>query len=398
MPEPADAASRRLRAGIVGGGRGAFIGSVHRMAAELDGQARVVAGALSADPAVARDSAAAWFLDRSYCAYQDMATAEAAAVDGIDFVIIATPNHLHVPIAKAFLAAGIHVVCDKPLAHTLADAEELVHLVEGPSAPEITVPDRTARGGPPLFALTHNYTGYPAVRQARDMVRSGRLGTIRKVMVEYTQDWLMHPLEESGHKQAAWRTDPGRAGMGGALADIGSHAENLLEFVTGLSIEALCADLTSVVPGRRLDDDANLLLRFKGGAKGTLVCSQIACGEENRLSLRVYGSAAGLEWRQSQANTLLFKAAGQPWEEWRTGNGYLSDAAQTASRVPAGHPEGYVEAFANLYRAFIDDVRRVASGRQPIRDYPGARDGLRGMRFIERAVASARAGSVWVDC
>jgi predicted dehydrogenase len=229
------------------------------------------------------------------------------------------------------------------------------------------------------------------------MVRSGRLGTIRKVMVEYTQDWLMQPLEALGNKQAAWRTDPALAGLGGAVGDIGSHAENLLGFVTGLEIEALCADLSSVVPGRRLDDDANLLLRLRGGAKGTLVCSQIACGEENRLSLRVYGSAAGLEWSQAEANTLLYKPAGQPQAQWRTGHSYLSDAAKAASRMPAGHPEGYVEAFANIYRAFIEDVRRVGSGRPPVRDYPGVRDGLRGLRFIERAVASARAGSVWVD-
>jgi predicted dehydrogenase len=371
-----------LRAGIVGGGRGAFIGSVHRIAAELDGQALVVAGAMSADPAVARASAAAWMLERSYDSYADMAVAESAAADGIDFVIIATPNHLHFPIAKAFLAAGIHVVCDKPLAHTVAEGEELVRTVEGGSA---------------LFALTHNYTGYPAVRQAREMVRGGRLGTIRKVMVEYTQDWLMRPLEDGGNKQAQWRTDPARAGLGGAIGDIGSHAENLLDYVTGLPIEALCADLSSMVPGRRLDDDANVLLRLRGGAKGTLLCSQIACGEENRLSLRVYGSEAGIEWNQAEATMLLYKAAGQPQAEWRAGQGYLSEAAKAASRMPPGHPEGYVEAFANLYRAFIEDVRRVQSGRPPVRDYPGVRDGLRGMRFIERAVASSRGGSVWVD-
>ncbi len=386
---------------MVGGGRGAFIGAVHRMAAELDGQALVVAGALSADPTVARESAAAWYLERSYDSYGEMAAAEAAAPDGIDFVIIATPNHLHVPVAKAFLAAGIHVVCDKPLAHSLAEAEELVQLVEGGSAGSagaaVGVARRGAagRGGPPLFALTHNYTGYPALRQAREMVRSGKLGTIRKVMVEYTQDWLMQPLETSGHKQAAWRTDPARAGVGGALGDIGSHAANLLEFVTGLHIEALCADTSSVIPGRRLDDDANLLLRLAGGAKGTLVCSQIACGEENRLSLRVYGSGAGLEWQHGDANTLIYKPAGRPAEAWRTGQAYLSEAARAASRVPSGHPEGYVEAFANLYRAFVADVRRVALGQPPVRDYPGVREGLRGMRFIEAAVASARAGSVW---
>jgi predicted dehydrogenase len=380
MPERAARSSGRLRAGIVGGGRGAFIGSVHRIAAELDGQALVVAGAMSADPKIARESAAAWFLERAYDSYADMALAEGADENGIDFVIIATPNHLHYPVAKAFLAAGIHVMCDKPLALTVAEGQELVRLVEG---------------GTTLFALTHNYTGYPAVRQAREMARSGRLGAIRKVMVEYTQDWLMEPLEMRGNKQAAWRTDPARAGPGGCVGDIGSHAENLLEYVTGLEIESLCADLSCVVPGRRLDDDANILLRLRGGAKGTLVCSQIACGEENRLSLRVYGSEAGLEWHQQEPNTLIHKPAGKPWVRLRTGQGYMSEAARAAARMPAGHPEGYVEAFANIYRGFIEDIRRVASGQPPLRDYPGVQDGLRGLRFIECAVASSQAGSVW---
>jgi predicted dehydrogenase len=372
---------RRLRAGIVGGGRGAFIGSIHRIAAELDGQALVVAGAMSSDPKTARESAAAWFLERAYSSFEDMARAEAADDGGIDFVIIATPNHLHYPVAKAFLAAGIHVVCDKPLGLTVAEGEDLVRLVES---------------SPTLFALTHNYTGYPAVRQAREVVRSGQLGDIRKVMIEYTQDWLMEPLESHGNKQAEWRTDPARAGLGGCVGDIGSHAENLLEFVTGLEIEALCADLSSVVPGRRLDDDGNILLRLRGGAKGTLVCSQIACGEENRLSLRVYGSAAGLEWHQEEPNTLILKAVGKPWARLRTGQSYLSQPAKAAARMPAGHPEGYIEAFANIYRDFIEDVRRVGSGRTPARNYPGVRDGLRGLKFIEKAVASSQAGAVWM--
>ncbi len=381
MPERAASALRRLRAGIVGGGRGAFIGSVHRMAAELDGQALVVAGAMSADPKTARESAAAWFLERAYDSYADMARAEAADENGIDFVIIATPNHLHFPVAKTFLAAGIHVMCDKPLAFTVAEGEELVRRVEG---------------GTTLFALTHNYTGYPAVRQARQMARSGQLGTIRKVMVEYTQDWLMEPLENQGNKQATWRTDPAQAGLGGCVGDIGSHAENLLEYVTGLEIESLCADLSCVVPGRRLDDDGNILLRLRGGAKGTLVCSQIACGEENRLSLRVYGSEAGLEWHQQEPNTLIHKPAGKPWLRLRTGQGYLSEPAKAAARMPPGHPEGYVEAFANIYRGFIEDIRRVRSGEPPLRNYPGVKDGLRGLRFIERAVASSQAGSIWL--
>jgi predicted dehydrogenase len=374
--------ARRLRAGIVGGGRGAFIGVVHRMAAELDGEALVIAGAMSSDPATARASAAAWFLERSYDSYQDMAAAEAGREGGIDFVIIATPNHLHFPVATAFLEKGIHVICDKPLAFTVEEGEELVRRVEG---------------GRALFALTHNYTGYPAVRQAREMVRSGQLGEIRKVMVEYSQDWLMEPLENEGNKQAAWRTDPARAGLSCCVGDIGTHAENLLVYVTERPIEALCADLSSVVPGRRLDDDANILVRLRGGAKGTLVCSQIACGEENRLSLRVYGSEGAIEWHQQEPNTLIHKAAGRPWARLRAGQPYLSAPARAASRLPPGHPEGYLEAFANLYRGFMADVRRVGLREAPMRDYPGVRDGLRGLRFIERAVQSSRAGSVWLD-
>jgi predicted dehydrogenase len=373
---------RRLRAGIVGGGRGAFIGSVHRIAAELDGQAQVVAGAMSSHPQIARESAAAWFLERAYTSYADMASREAADTNGIDFVIIATPNDLHYPVARAFLAAGIHVICDKPLALTVAEGEDLARLVAA---------------GTTLFALTHSYTGYPAVRQAREMVRRGQLGEIHKVMVEYTQDWLLEPLETRGNTQAAWRTDPARAGLSGCVGDIGTHAENLLEFVTGRPIEALCADLSSVVAGRRLDDDANILLRLRGGAKGTLVCSQVACGEENRLAIRVYGSQAGLEWQQQDPNTLIYKPAGRPWEHLRTGQSYLSPAAKAMTRTPPGHPEGYLEAFANIYRAFMHDVRRVGLGQAPVRDYPGVQDGVRGLRFIAQAVASSRAGSVWLS-
>ena len=371
----------RLRGGIVGGGRGAFIGVVHRMAAELDGEALIVAGAMSSDPATARASAAAWSLDRAYDSYDEMAAAEAGRADGIDFVIVATPNHLHFPVAKAFLERGVHVVCDKPLAFNVQEGEQLVRLV---------------RGGRALFALTHNYTGYPAVRQAREMVQSGELGEIRKAMVEYSQDWLMEPLETQGNKQAAWRTDPARSGLAGCVGDIGTHAENLLVYVTGRPIESLCADLSSMVTGRRLDDDANILLRLRGGAKGTLVCSQIACGEENRLSFRIYGDRAGLEWHQDEANTLIFKPAGRPWQRLRTGQGYLGAAARAAARLPPGHPEGYLEAFANLYRAFFADLARVRRGAPAQGGYPSVEDGLRGLRFIERAVESSRAGSVWM--
>jgi predicted dehydrogenase len=376
------AARRQLRAGIVGGGRGAFIGSVHRAAIELDGGARVIAGAMSSHPEVARASAADWFLERAYDSYQEMASAEAAAEDGIDFVTIVTPNHLHFPVARTFLAAGIHVVCDKPLALSIEEGEELA---------------RSVAHGATLFALTHNYTAYPAVRQAREMQRTGQLGELRKVMVEYTQDWLMEPLEHRGNRQAAWRTDPARAGPGGAVGDIGSHAQNLLEFVTGRQIESLCADLSSFVAGRQLDDDANILVRLQGGAKGTLVCSQVACGEENRLTIRLYGSQAGLEWHQEEPNTLLYKKAGQPWSRLRTGSAYMSESARAVTRLPPGHPEGYLESFASLYRCFMQDVRRVESGQAPLRDYPGVLDGLRGLRFIAQAVKSSRSGSVWVS-
>ncbi len=374
--------SARLHAGIVGGGRGAFIGSVHRIAAELDAQALVVAGAMSADPQNARDSAAAWNLARCYESYLDMARAEAARQDGIDFVIIATPNHLHLPMARAFLEAGIHVICDKPLTATLAEAEQLLQLVRRSKA---------------LFALTHNYTGYPAVRQARAMMRDGLIGEVRKVLVEYQQDWLMEAVEHSGNKQAVWRTDPARAGPSGCLGDIGTHAENLLQFVTGLSIRALCADLTSFVQGRRLEDDANLLLRLEGGAKGMMVCSQVACGEENNLAIRIYGTRAGLEWHQQEPNTLLHKPAGEPWRLLRAAHGYLDASAQASTRTPAGHPEGYLEAFANIYRAFIADVLQLRTGQAPRGGYPTAQDGVRGLRFVAAALESAKRGSQWVE-
>ena len=374
--------SEPLSAGIIGGGRGAFIGAVHRIAAELDAQARVVAGAMSADAQTAKDSAAEWNLMRSYSSYAEMALAESKRSDGIDFAIVATPNNLHYPVAKAFLEAGIHVICDKPLASNVAEGEALA---------KIAGSDR------PLFALTHNYTGYPAVRHARELVKSGQIGQVRKVLVEYNQDWLMEPLERHGNKQAEWRTDPARAGLSCCVGDIGTHAENLLEYITGSRVTSLCADLSSFVAGRALDDDANILLRMEGGAKGTLICSQIACGEENNLSIRVYGSKAGLEWRQQEPNSVVFKPAGQPWQILRTGQGYMSDAAKRATRTPPGHPEGYLEAFANVYRLFIEDIRRVRRGEAPLRDYPTVADGLRGLRFVATAVESSRRGSQWME-
>ena len=374
--------SRRLRAGIVGGGRGSFIGAIHRIAAEMDGRARVVAGAMSSDPAVARTSADAWFLERSYPSFEEMARKEAELADGIDFVILATPNNLHYPAARAFLAAGIHVVCDKPLTVSLAEAEDL---------------DRMVAAGTLLFAVTYAYTGYPAVREARALVQAGKLGELRRVNVEYFQDWLMEPVERTGNKQAAWRTDPTRAGPSCCVGDIGTHAENLLAFVSGQSIRSLCADVSSFVEGRVLDDDANILVRLSGGAKGTLMCSQIACGEANRLSIRLYGSAAGLEWHQEEPNTLIFKPADEPWRYLRTGRRYMGEAATAMTRTPAGHPEGYLEAFANIYRGFTEDVARVGREQSPVRDYPGVQDGLRGLKFVECVLASSRAGGTWMN-
>lgn len=375
-------ANRRLRAGIVGGGEGSFIGAVHRTAAELDGQALVTAGAMSSDPKLAEQSAAAWFLDRCYSSYLEMAQLETAHPQGIDFVIVATPTHLHYPIICAFIEAGIHVVCDKPLAVTVEEAESLAGL---------------ARRSNALIALTHNYTGYPMVREARAMVQAGLIGEIRKVIVEYNQDWLMTDVEKTGNKQAEWRTDPSRAGLSCCVADIGTHAENLLHFITHQQITSLCADLSSFVDGRALDDDANMLLRLSGGGKGTLICSQVACGEANALNIRIYGSKAGLEWHQQEPNTLLYKPAGEPWRRLCTGQPQLSTAARSASRIPSGHPEGYLEAFAVLYQNFIADIRRCAQGETPTRDYPTVDDGVRGLRFVAGAVQSSKLGAQWVS-
>jgi predicted dehydrogenase len=377
-----DVSNRRLRAGIVGGGIGAFIGAVHRLAVEMDGQATVVAGAMSTDPQRAIASARAWYLERSYADFEEMAKVEAQRTDGIDFVMITTPNHMHFPVARAFLEQGIHVVSDKPMTFSLEEAQELVKIVERSNL---------------VYALTHNYTGYPAVRQARYMVQQGELGDIRKVLVEYIQDWLMTAQEKTGNKQAAWRTDPTKSGIAGCVGDIGTHAENLLEFITGLKIKALSADLSTFVEGRLLDDDANMLLRFDNGGKGILTCSQIAAGEENALSIRIYGSKAGLEWHQEEPNRLIFKQPGKPSEILTRNQSYMSDDSKVASRTPPGHPEGYFEAFANIYKMAIADIRRVESSEKAQGGYPTVFDGLRGMQFITRAVESSQKGGVWVD-
>ena len=377
--------SARIRLGMVGGGEGAFIGAVHRIAARLDDQYELVAGALSSDAARAHASAAALHIDpgRSYAGFEEMAEREASRPDGIEAVAIVTPNHLHFAPARAFLARGIHVICDKPLTHRLEDA--------------VTLAAAVAQSGC-VFALTHNYTGYPLVRQAREMVADGALGTIRVVQVEYPQDWLTTRLEETGQKQAAWRTDPARSGAAGCTGDIGTHAFHLAEFVTGLSCASVAAELTRFVAGRALDDNAQMLLRFAGGARGMLWSSQVAPGNENALRLRVYGDRAGLDWSQEQPNALLFTPLGDPPRLIRRAGAGASAVAAHASRIPAGHPEGYLEAFAQLYRDIAEQIGARRESRQPDPAsllVPSIADGVRGMHFITAAVASSEANAAW---
>jgi predicted dehydrogenase len=376
---------RKLRYGMVGGGKDAFIGAVHRMAANLDGQIELVAGAFSSDAAKARATGEELFLApaRVYGSYHEMADREAKLPENerIDFVSIVTPNHLHAPVATAFLEKGFHVVCDKPLSHSLEEAVKLREVVK--------------KSGK-VFALTHNYTGYPMVKEARDRVQRGELGRVLKIVAEYPQAWLLDQIETGGQKQAAWRTDPARAGASLCLGDIGTHAENLGRYITGLKIDSLCAEFTSFLPGRQLEDDANLLVRYEGGAKGVLYASQVSCGEENNLSIRVYGTKAGLEWKQEHPNELKWMLKDQPAQILRRGNGYLSDAAKKASRIPPGHPEAFIEAFANVYREAADAIRDSIAGKKGgAYDFPTIEDGVEGMAFLETAVQSARSGEKW---
>ncbi|MEM6703763.1 MAG: Gfo/Idh/MocA family oxidoreductase [Acidobacteriota bacterium] len=376
---------RKIRMGMVGGGRDAFIGAVHRTAAVLDHQIELVSGAFSSDPDRSRASGADLFLpaERCYGDFEEMMRAESELPPGeaMDFVAIVTPNHLHAPVAHAALEAGFHVMSDKPMTRTLEEAERLTAAVEGSGR---------------LFGLTHNYTGYPMVKEARERVRRGDLGTIRKVVVEYPQGWLAARLEASGQKQADWRTDPERAGISCCMGDIGTHAENLAEYVTGLRIEALCADLSTFVDGRPLDDDGSVLLRFAGGARGVLYASQVSVDEENALALRVYGEEGGLEWHQEEPNTLLVKHLDRPREIVRTAGQGLSDVAQAATRLPAGHPEGFLEAFANLYTAFAHGIRAHANNPSSVQlDVPSVHDGLRGMQFIQAVVDSSNSEQKW---
>lgn len=373
-----------IRLGMVGGGQGAFIGAVHRIAARLDGEFALVAGALSSDPERARASSAELGLDagRSYGSFAEMARAEARRPDGIEAVAIVTPNHVHYAAARAFLEAGIHVICDKPLTSTLADAKRLAALAE--------------RSGK-VFVLTHNYTGYPMVRQAREMVEKGQLGEIRLVQAEYPQDWLTVKAEAAGSKQAEWRTDPARSGAGGATGDIGTHAYNLARFVTGLELDSLAADLDSFVEGRRLDDNAHVMLRFKGGAKGMLWASQVAPGNENALKLRVYGTKGGIEWAQEQPNHLWYTPFGEPKRLVTRGGAGAGAAAARVSRVPGGHPEGYLEGFANIYAEAARAIRAARRGRKPAKDvvFPTVRDGVEGVAFVEACVRSSKKNGAW---
>jgi predicted dehydrogenase len=386
-----ESGSGPIRLGMVGGGQGAFIGAVHRIAARLDGEFRLVAGALSSDPARAKASAEELGLDpeRSYGSFAEMAKAEAARADGIEAVSIVTPNHVHYPAAKAFLEAGIHVICDKPLTSTLDDAKALAAAVETSGR---------------LFVLTHNYTGYPMVRQARAMVAAGELGDIRVVQAEYPQDWLTERVEATGAKQAVWRTDPKQSGAGGATGDIGTHAYNLARFVTGLELDSLAADLTAFVDGRPLDDNAHVMLRFKAkgsapAAKGMLWASQVAPGNENALKLRVYGTRGGLEWEQEHPNHLWFTPFGQPKRLITRGGAGAGPEAGRVSRVPPGHPEGYLEGFANIYAEAARAIRAARTGASAGDGvlFPTVADGVEGVAFVEACVRSSQKNGAWTS-
>jgi predicted dehydrogenase len=377
----------KLKYGMVGGGRDAFIGAVHRMAMALDGQYEMVAGALSSTPekALASGEDLGLAAGRNYPTWQAMLEGELKlpASERMDLVVIVTPNHVHYPVAKAFVEAGFHVVSDKPLVHTLDQARDLMAAVEKSGV---------------VFGVTYNYTGYPMVRHAREMVRRGDLGTIRKVIVEYNQGWLATNLEASGQKQADWRTDPARSGAAGAIGDIGTHAENLMATISGLELDAICADLTSFVPGRKLDDDGNLLMRFTNGAKGVLIASQIQVGGENDIRIRVFGTKGGIEWHQENPNYLEFNPLGGVRQILTRGADYLCDAAKKAIRIPAGHPEAFLEAFANVYVGVAEAIRAKKSGvalGALEGDFPTVVDGARGVHFVEKTVESSLSSQKW---
>jgi len=375
--------------GMIGGGPGSFIGAVHRMAAALDGQIELVCGAFSSKPEKSKQAGASLYLDTSrvYDSYIEMFEKEKALPDHqrMDFVSIVTPNHLHFEPAILALQNGFHVVLDKPATFNLTEAKQLADIV-------------AATGK--FLCLTHTYTGYPMIKEARQQIRSGKFGLIRKVYVEYPQGWLSTFLEGENQKQASWRTDPAKSGIAGAMGDIGTHAFNLAEYVTGLQVVKICADVNSIVPGRRLDDDGAALLNFNNGSSGVLMATQVAAGEENNIKIRVYAEKGGIEWKQEDANTLLVKWMGKPLEIWRAGSAYLSEVAKKHCRIPAGHPEGYLEAFANLYRNFALCVQAGLNNERPdfdTYDFPGIDEGVRGMLFIEKIIESSRSNKKWID-
>jgi len=380
---------RKLRMGMIGGGKDAFIGAVHRLAANMDGQIELACGALSIHPEVAKESGAMLFLpeNRTYTSYEEMLQKESElpADQKIDFVTIVTPNFAHFAPAMMALDKGFNVVVEKPITLTLDEAKQLKQKV--------------AETGLTL-CLTHTYSGYPMVKQAKKMVADGEFGSIRKIIVEYPQGWLSRLSEREGNAQAAWRTDPSKTGKSGSMGDIGTHAAHLAEYISGLKITKVCADLNIVVPGRAIDDDGNVLLKFDNGSSGVLVASQIAAGEENALKIKVYGEKGGLEWHQMEPNTLTIKWLDQPIQVYRAGSAYLSDVAKHNTRVPAGHPEGYLEAFANIYKNFASTVMAKLNGETPspeMLDFPGVEDGIRGMAFIENVVESNHSDQKWHD-
>ena len=379
---------RKIRMGMIGGGRGAFIGGVHRMAAALDGQIELVCGAFSSDPEKSRLSGVDLYLDpsRVYDSYEDMIFQEKELPRDIrmDMVSIVTPNHLHFAPSKLALENGFHVVCDKPLCFDLAEANELIDLVNSQEK---------------IFALMHNYTGYPMVKQARAMIQHNDIGKIRRVVVSYPQGWLSTPLENTDQKQALWRTDPTKAGVAGAMGDIGTHAYNLMEYITGLRVTHLCADVNKVVKGRLLDDDVNVLLKLDNGASGILTASQISAGEENDLTIKIYGERGGLEWSQIRPNTLIVKWLDRPTQHYRTGVGDLYQTAISATRLPPGHPEGYLEAFANVYKNVATCIQAKIANKKPNSlhlDFPTVADGLRGMEFVNKVIESGKSDKKWI--
>ncbi len=391
MAKKSSISGRPLKMGMVGGGPGSFIGEVHRKAARMDGGIDIVAGAFSQTPRKSKQTGRELFIDskRAYADYATMIEKELALPEGerIDFVSIVTPNHMHFPIAKAFLEAGFHVVCDKPMTLDVAEAKKLLQIVKKSKK---------------VFALTHNYTGYPMVKLARDMVKQGDLGKLLKIVVQYPQGWLVQPMERKGAKQAEWRTDPKRSGAAGCMGDIGTHAENLAEYVTGLRMVEICADLTTFVKGRKLDDDGNCLVHWQKGVKGILFASQVSVGKENGLAIEVHGEKGSLKWVQEYPNDLHVFPYGQPPQVWRRGNDYIgekSPAAARCTRIPFGHPEAFIEAFANVYVNAAETIRAKIEKKKPeplALDFPTAQDGLRGMQFIEAVVKSSKMGAKWV--